>query len=89
VTTVPIPVNSSVTAIAVDAAGTLYYGGYEGLMMLPAGGTPSVLIRGGATISFGGVGSVPTVQTIDSIAVIGGKELCVLSMGQILRVTLP
>jgi sugar lactone lactonase YvrE len=89
VTTLPIPAHSEVTAIAVDAAGTLYYGGYFGLMMLPAGGTPSVLIPNGATIVFGTGANNTSVSTIDSIALIAPKQLCVLSTGQILKVTLP
>ncbi len=86
VVTLPIPANSAVTALAVDASGTLYYGGYRGLMVLPPGGTPSVLIPNNGTITFG---ANPTVADIDSIAVLGPKQLVVLSTGQILKVTLP
>jgi sugar lactone lactonase YvrE len=86
VTTLPIAPNSSVTALAVDAAGTLYYAGYSGLMMLPVGGTPTILIPLGAYVAFG---ANPTVGLVDSIAVTAPKQLCVLSTGQLLRVTLP
>ncbi len=86
VSTLAIPPNSFVTAVAVDAAGTLYYGGYSGLVMLPPGGTPTVLIPNTLRIA---VGSNPTVGDIDGIAVLGSKQLLVLSIGQILKVTLP
>ncbi|MBC7992374.1 MAG: hypothetical protein H7Z15_03920, partial [Rhizobacter sp.] len=86
VSTVPIPPNSQVTAIAVDAAGTLYYGGYPGLMRLPPGGAPSVLVPRGASVA---VGANPTVWDIDSIAVLAPGQLVVLTSGHILRVTLP
>ncbi|MEO8153123.1 MAG: hypothetical protein ABI605_08650 [Rhizobacter sp.] len=86
VSTVPIPPNSLVTAIAVGADGTLYYAGYPGLMKLPPGGTPSVLAyRSGVIL----LGPNPTVSDIDSIAVLAPDQLVVLSVGQILKVTLP
>jgi hypothetical protein len=87
VTTLPIPANSVVTAIAVDAAGTLYYGSdTHGLMMLPPGGALSVVIPHGAAVV---LGANPTVWNIDGIAILGPKQLVVLSSGQILKVTLP
>lgn len=87
VSTLPIPANSFVTAVAVDAAGTLYYGSNtNGLMMLPPGGTPSVVIPHGAYVV---LGANPTLWNIDGIAVLGPKQLVVLSSGQILKVTLP
>lgn len=87
VSTLPIPANSFVTAIAVDAAGTLYYGSNTfGLMRLPPGGTPSVVIPHGAGVV---LGASPTLWNIDGIAVLGPKQLVVLSSGQVLKVTLP
>ena len=93
VTTLPIPANSIVTAIAVDAAGTLYYGsstgtgtGTGGLMMLPLGGSPSIVIPYGTYVM---IGANPTVWNIDGIAILGPKQLVVLSSGKILKVTLP
>ena len=86
VSTVAIPPNSTVAAIAVDAAGTLYYGAFGGLMMLPLGGSPSVLLARGAFVV---PGAIPILLDIDSIAVLGPKQLVVLSSGQILKVTLP
>ena len=87
VATLPIPANSDVTAVAVDAAGTLYYGSNtHGLMMLPPGGTPSTVIPHGAYVV---LGANPNLGTIDGIAVLGPKQLVVLSSGQILKATLP
>ena len=87
VTTLPIPANSQVTAVAVDAAGTLYYGSNtHGLMRLPPGGTPSVVIPNGAYVV---LGANPSLWNIDGIAVLGAKQLVVLSSGQILKVSLP
>jgi hypothetical protein len=87
VSTLPLPANSQVTAMAVDAAGTLYYGSNTfGLMMLPQGGVPSVLIPHGAYVVLGGE---PTIWNIDGIAVVDNKRLVVLSSGQILLATLP
>lgn len=86
VSTVAIPADSQVTALAVDAAGTLYYAGYPGLMRLPPGGTPSVLVPRGAGVV---LGANPSVSDVDGIAVLAPGQLVVLSGGQILRVTLP
>lgn len=86
VSTVPIAPNSEVTAIAVDAQGTLYYGGYAGLVKLAPGGTPSVVVPRGAGVV---TGANPTVPTIDAISVLAPGQLIVLSVGQILKVTLP
>ena len=87
VSTLPLPGNSQVTAIAVDSAGTLYYGSNtSGLMRLPPGGVPSVLIPRGAYVV---LGAEPTVWNIDGIAVLDSKRLVVLSSGQILVATLP
>ena len=73
-------------AFAVDAAGTLYYGSTSGLMMLPLGGSISLVIPRGNAIVFG---PDPSVVGIDGIAILGPQQLVVLSGGQILKVTLP
>lgn len=87
VSTLPIPANSFVTAIAVDTAGTLYYGSNtRGLMMISPGGTPSVVVQHGAYVT---LGANPSLATIDGIGVLGPKQLVVLSSGQILKLTLP
>ena len=73
---------------AVDAAGTLYYGSTAGLMQLPLGGVSSVLIPrgpGNAVV----LGANPGVAGIDGIAIIGPKQLVILSGQQTLKVTLP
>ena len=78
---------TSVTGpIAVDSTGTLYYGIASALVMLPLGGTPSVLIPvGGAVV----LGSSPGLLPVDALAVLGPKQLVILSGGQILEATLP
>lgn len=73
-------------AFAIDAAGTLYYGSTAGLMTLAPGGTATLVIPRGSAIV---LGSNPTVGGIDGLAVLGAKQLVVLSSGQILMVTLP
>ena len=73
-------------SIAVDAAGTLYYGTTVGLVMLPLGGTPSVLIPVGAAVV---LGSSPRLLNIDGLAVLGPKQLVILSGAMILKATLP
>ena len=72
--------------IAVDSAGTLYYGTASSLVMLPLGGAPSVLIPiGGAVV----LGSSPGLLPVDALAVLGPKQLVILSGAQILVATLP
>ena len=75
-------------AFAVDAAGTLYYGSTGGLMKLPLGGVSSIVIpRGpGNTVV---LGANPGVGGIEGIAIIGPKQLAILSGQQILKATLP
>ena len=55
-------------------------------MSLPPGGTPRVVIPHGPYVVLGGS---PTLSNIDGIAVLGPKQLVVLSSGQILQVALP
>jgi hypothetical protein len=74
--------------LAVDSAGTIYYAStFGGLYMLTAGGVQTPLIAGGAAVVLGNVN--PTVSTVGGIAVLGPKQLVILSGGQILVVTLP
>ena len=75
-------------AFAVDAAGTLYYGSNGGLMKLPLGGVSSVVIPrgpGNAVV----LGANPGVGGIEGIAILGPKQLVILSGQQILKATLP
>ena len=75
-------------AFAVDAAGTLYYGSTGGLMKLPLGGVPSVVIpRGPANAVV--LGANPGLGGVDGIAVLGTNRLVILSGQQILIATLP
>ena len=79
---------SLVGAFTVDAAGTLYYGSSAGLMKLPLGGTSSVVIPrgpGNAVV----LGTNPGVGGVDGIAVLGPKQLVILSGQQILVATVP
>lgn len=74
--------------LAVDSAGTIYYAtSFGGLSMLTAGGVDKGLIAGGATVVLGNVN--PQVSSISGIAVLGPKQLVILSGGQILKLTLP
>ncbi len=78
-----------ILALAVDAAGTLYYDDGAGLWMLSAGATTSTLL-----IPPSGTGNVlgaspKLYQVPDSIAVLGPKQLVIISFGQVLVATLP
>lgn len=77
---------SLVGAFAVDAAGTLYHGSSDGLRMLPLGGVGRVLIPSGQAVQ---LGANPSVGGVDGLAVLGPKQLVILSAGRMLRVTLP
>ena len=78
---------SGVSNFAIDAAGTLYYAVVDGaLMMLPLGGTSTVLIPAGGSVV---LGSSPRLPNINAIAVLGPKQLVIISGSQILVATLP
>ena len=87
VSTLPVPAVSGLTgSIAVDAVGTLYYGTTQGLSMLPVGGMQTTLIPlGGINV----LGTSPQLVAVEGIAILGPRQLVVLSGGQILVVTLP
>ena len=87
VTTLPVPAVGGLTgSIAVDAAGTLYYGSTSGLVMLRPGDSPTVLIPPGNAVVLGGS---PRLPAVDALAVLGPKQLVILSGGQVLKATLP
>lgn len=87
VTTLPVPAVSGLTgSIVADAVGTLCYGTTQGLTVLPAGGLPSILIPQGAGIV---LGANPQLLNVEALAILGPRQLVVLSGGQILIVTLP
>jgi sugar lactone lactonase YvrE len=71
----------------VDSAGTLYYGGSSGgLFMQPLGGVTTTLIPAAPSVV---LGSSPAISNINAIAVLGPKQLVILSGSQILKATLP
>ena len=87
VSTLPVPLVSGFTgSIASDAAGTLYYGTTQGLTALPLGGVPSLLIPQGIAVV---LGSSPQLLNVEGLAILGPKQLLILSGGQILVATLP
>ncbi len=87
VSTLPVPLVSGFTgSIASDAAGTLYYGTTQGLTVLPLGGVPSLLIPQGPAVV---LGASPQLMNVEGIAILGPKQLVILSGGQILIATLP
>jgi hypothetical protein len=82
-----LPAYAFVTgSLAISADGTLYYGTTSGLVMQPAGGAPSVLIAQGPAVV---LGANPYLMNVDGLAVLGPKQLVILSGGQILVATLP
>ena len=87
VSTLPVPVVSGRTgSIAVDAAGTVYHGTAQGLTVLPAGGVPSILIPQGPAIM---LGASPQLLNLEGIAILGSRQLVILSGGQVLVATMP
>ena len=83
----PVPLVSGLTgSIVSDAAGTLYYGTTQGLTVLPLGGVPSLLIPQGVAVV---LGSSPQLLNVEGLAILGPKQLLILSGGQILVATLP
>ena len=89
VTTIVTAFSVQILALAVDAAGTLYYDYGAGLWMLAAGATTSTLLI--PPSSTGNVlGASPKLYYVpDSIAVLGPKQLVIISFGQLLVATLP
>lgn len=78
---------SGMSRFAVDAAGTLYYAVVDGaLMMLPLGGTSTVLIPQGGSVV---LGASPRLPNINAIAVLGPEQLVIISGRQILVATSP
>ncbi len=77
-----------VFAVTVDSAGTIYYSDPNGLFMLAAGSSTTTLL-----IPVGGSGNVlgsnPSLFSVQGLAVLGPKQLVMLSFGQILVATLP
>ncbi len=74
-----------VLRLAIDAAGTIYYGDPNGLYMLQ-GATVTLLIR---VTGNNVLGSNPSLFSVSDLAVLGPKHIVLLSGGQILVATLP
>lgn len=76
-----------VTAFTVDASGTLFYfDTNSGLHMQPAGGINSLIIPLANTVV---LGNNPRLPSLSAIAVLGPKQLVMVSGGQLLKATLP
>ena len=73
-------------SIAVDAAGTLYFGSESGLYQLPLNGTATRLVAQGNAVT---LGNNPALLKVDAIAVLGPGQLVIASGGQLLKATLP
>lgn len=75
------------TAIAIDPAGNLYYVDATGLRMLAPGAPASTLLvqTGAANV----LGTSPRVATVQSIAVLGPKQLVLIGGPDLLVVTMP
>jgi hypothetical protein len=82
-----LPGAFSVFGIAVDAAGTIYFGSPSGLQVMVPGGAPSVLIPSGAAVVLGSTN--PSLMNVDGLAILGPKKIVILSGTQILLATLP
>ncbi len=81
-----LAVNDVEGGLAVDAAGTVYYGSAFGLAMISTGGTRTLLIpKGPATV----LGSSPTLLNVISIAILGPKRLVIQTGFDRLIATLP
>ena len=81
-----LAVNDVSGGLAVDAAGTVYYGSATGLAMISAGGTRTLLIpKGPATV----LGATPALLNVIGIAILGPKRLVIQTGFDRLIATLP
>lgn len=81
-----LAINDVEGGLAVDAAGTIYYGSATGLAMVTAGGTRTLLIpKGQATV----LGANPTLLNVFGIAILGPKRLVIQTGFDRLIATLP
>lgn len=77
-----------VLTLTVDSAGTIYYSDPQGLWMLPSGAAAATLlipVSNGANV----LGTSPRVVPPVSLAVLGPKQIVMISNGQLLVATLP
>ncbi len=81
-----LAVNDVSGGLAVDAAGTVYYGAATGLATISAGGTRTLLIpTGPATV----LGATPALLNVIGIAILGPKRLVIQTGFDRLIATLP
>ncbi len=80
-----LAVNDVQGGLAVDAAGTVYYGSATGLAMVTVGGTRTLLIPKGPTT----LGANPALQNVFGIAILGPKRLVIQTGFDRLIATLP
>ena len=76
-----------VNKFALDSAGTIYFDSPSGLFMLPSGGVATLLIphTSGNVV----LGSSPQLPNVNAMAVLGPKQIVMVSGAQILVATLP
>ncbi len=81
-----LAINDVEGGLAIDGAGTIYYGSATGLAMISAGGTRTLLIpKGQATV----LGANPTLLNVFGIAILGPKRLVIQTGFDRLIATLP
>ena len=80
-----LAVNDVEGGLAVDAAGTVYYGSATGLAMVTVGGTRTLLIPKGPTT----LGASPALPNVFGIAILGPKRLVIQTGFDRLIATLP
>ena len=82
----PTAINDVEGGLAVDMAGTVYYGSASGLVMITTGGTRTLLIpKGPATV----LGASPALLNVFGIAVLGPRRLVIQTGFDRLIATLP
>ena len=77
-----------VLTLTVDSAGTIYYSDPQGLWMLPSGAAAATLlipVSNGANV----LGTSPRIVPPQSLAMLGPKQIAIISNGQLLVATLP
>ena len=81
-----LALNDFTGGLAIDSAGTLYFGAVSGLKMLDSGGTSTLLVPKGPTV----LGANPQLPNIYGVAILGPKQLLIQSgFGPLFKVTLP
>ncbi len=73
------------TKFAIDLAGTIYFDSPSGLSMLPSGAAAATLLIPLNVV----LGSNPLLSNINAMAVLGPKQIVLVSSSQLLVATLP